>query len=73
MAFASLPLDRAMFSYFIEIPFLSCNSFLHAAAIDFELGFTGASRANATGLARQMGPHSRQAREQILQLRQLYL
>ena len=45
----------------------------HAAAVDFELGFAGASGAYAALLTRQVDPHSGEPREEVLELRQLDL
>jgi hypothetical protein len=66
-------LDRAVFSHPEQITFKAGNAFLNAAAIDFELCFTGPTCANAASLAREVGPHSSQAWKQILQLCELDL
>ena len=44
-----------------------------AAALVAGLAFAWPARADTAGLTRQVGPHPRQARQQILQLRELDL
>src|SRR5256885_6029463 len=73
MTFAPLALNRARFSNGFQLALESRNPFLDTTPVDFQLRFTRAARADAAGLARQVIPHSRQARQQILQLRQLNL
>ena len=73
MSLASLPLDRARFSDRFEFALQSRDPFLHATTVHFQLRFTRAARADATSLSRQVMPHPRQSRQQILQLRQLDL
>src|SRR4051794_30170162 len=73
MALATLALDRANFANAFELPLETRDSFLDAAAVDFELRFTRAPRADAASLPRKVAPHPSQTRQQILQLRQLDL
>src|SRR6266550_181336 len=42
-------------------------------AVGFELGFARSPQADAAADTRQVGPHPRQSRQQILELRQLHL
>ena len=59
-----------------DIEFLAdlLDAFLHAAAVGLELGFAfAAAHADAALLAREMAPVAGQAREQMLELRQLDL
>ena len=73
MPLPALPLDRAHFAHAFELALEPRDSLLHPPPIHFELRFARAARADAAGLARQVVPHPRQPREQILQLRQLDL
>src|SRR5438552_6108185 len=43
------------------------------AAVGFELGFAGSPEADAAADTGEVGPHAREARQQILELRQLDL
>src|SRR4051812_12463988 len=73
MAFAALALDGANFAHAFQLTFEPRDSFLDAAAIYFELGFARSARADAAGLTRKVAPHSSEARQKILQLRELDL
>src|SRR4051794_19223254 len=73
MPLTPLPLNRANFAHAFQLALEPRNPLLDAAAIDFELGFTRPPRPNAAGLTRQVSPHSREPRQQILQLRELDL
>jgi hypothetical protein len=59
MSLPALALHRAMFAHLIEVAFQSRNPLLDTTAIDFELGFTRASRSDATSLAGKVRPHPR--------------
>ena len=73
MTLATLSLDRTRFPNGFKFAFKSRNPFLDATTIDFQLGFTRTSRADAACLPRQVIPHPSQSRQQVLQLRQLDL
>src|SRR5437762_12894628 len=73
MTFAALSLDGARFTYPFQLPLEPCNALLHAAAVNFQLGFTWTARADPARLPRQMMPHPSQARQEIMQLCQLDL
>ena len=62
-----------MLAHFLEVTLQAGNALLHAATVHLELGFAGAPRADAAGLARKVRPHAGQPREKILQLGQLDL
>src|SRR5207302_8875467 len=62
-----------MFAHFAQLALEPRDAFLDAPAIDFELCLTGTPRADAAALPRQVLPHPREARQQILKLRQLDL
>ena len=49
------------------------DALAHAAAVDLELRLAGAPRAHAAAQAREVGPLPRQARQEVLELRQLDL
>src|SRR5574341_2245107 len=49
------------------------NALANAPAVDFQLGFAGAARADPAAQSRQMGPLPGEPRQQILELRQLHL
>ena len=73
MAPPSFALDRAHFAHAFQFPLQFRDPFLHPAAIHFELRFARPARANSARLPRKVRPHSRQTREQILQLREFDL
>src|SRR5438128_8690099 len=73
MTFAALSLHGARFAHGFELALQTRDTFLHATPIDFQLRFTRAARADPAGLARKVVPHAGEARQQILQLRQLDL
>src|SRR5438876_9726663 len=73
MTFAALSLDGARFTYPFQLPREPCNALLHAAAVNFQLGFSWTARAHPARLPRPMTPHPSQARQQILQFFQLGL
>ncbi len=72
---AAAALDRARTLDLLEARVQARQALAQAAAVDFELGLTGAARADtsaragAAGHPRQMGPLARQARLQVAQLR----
>ena len=49
------------------------DALAHAAAVDLELRLAGAPRAHAAAQAREVGPLPREARQEVLELRQLDL
>ena len=59
MTLPPLALNGAMLAHILQIALETRDPFLDAAAIDFELRFTGAARADAAGLAGKVRPHSR--------------
>src|SRR5712664_994978 len=70
---ASLPLIGAMLGDVLQ-PLLERGDLAaDRAAIGFELGFARSPEADTAADTRQVGPHARQARQQILELRQLDL
>jgi hypothetical protein len=73
MAFSSLSLNGSRFPHRFQLAFEPRYSFLHTPAVDFQLRFTRAARADPARLARQVIPHPSEARQKILQLRQLDL
>ena len=73
MAFPALALNRADFANPFQLPLQARNPFLDAAPIHFQLRFPWAAGPDSAGLARKVGPHSGEARQQILQLRELNL
>lgn len=56
-----------------QIPLQPRNALLHPAAVDLELRLARAACTDAAGLPGKVRPHAREAREQVLQLRQLDL
>src|SRR5882724_2959008 len=73
MTFAALPLDGARFAQRFKLALEPGDPFLHATTIDFQLCFTRTAHADSAGLTRKVFPHASQARQKILQLRQLDL
>src|SRR4029453_2429519 len=73
MPFATLSLHGPCFADRFQLPFEPGNPFLYAAAIDFQLRLTRATRPDTAGLPGQVMPHPGKPRQKILQLRQLYL
>jgi hypothetical protein len=73
MAFSPLSLNGSRFPYRFQLALEPRDSFLDAPAVDFQLRFTRAACADAASLARQVMPHPSEARQKILQLRQLDL
>src|SRR5437868_5586998 len=73
MAFSSFPLHRPRSPHRVQLPLQARNSLLHPAAVDFQLRLSRTARADAAGLPREVVPHASEARQQILQLRQLNL
>ena len=68
VTFAALSLDSTRFAHRFQFALESRDSFLHTATIDFQLRLTRTACADASRLARQVMPHSSQARQKILQL-----
>src|SRR5438876_3956588 len=69
----SLPRIGAMFGDVLE-PFLERRDLAaNDAAVGFELCFARPPEPDAAADTRQVGPHARQTRQQILELRQLHL
>jgi hypothetical protein len=56
-----------------ELAFQLCDSLLHASAVHFELRLARSPGADAARLPREVRPHTREPRQQILQLRELDL
>src|SRR5437762_6388815 len=73
MTLASLALDGANLAHAFQFTLEPRDPFLDAATIDFQLRFPRTAGADAASLSRQVTPHSGQARQQILQLRELDL
>src|SRR5436190_496519 len=73
MSFSSLSLNGSRFPHRFQLALEPRDSFLHAPAVDFQLRFTRAACADPAGLARQVMPQSSEARQEILQLRELDL
>jgi hypothetical protein len=73
MAFSPLSLNGSRFPHRFQLALEARDSFLYAAAVDFQLCFTRAACPDSAGLARQVMPHPSEARQKILQLRQLDL
>ncbi len=73
VAQASLALDGAILANVLQIAFEPGDALLHAAAVHLELRFTRAARADAAALAREVRPHAREAREEVLELREFDL
>src|SRR5260370_6534065 len=73
MTITTLAWNGTLLSTRFQLAFKSRNPFLHPTTVDFQLLFTRAPRADAAGLARQVIPHPRQSRQQVLQLGQLDL
>ena len=73
MALAALSLDSACLADRFQFAFQASNPFLHATPIDFQLRFARTTGADSAGLSRQVMPHARQSRQQVLQLRQFNL
>ena len=73
MALAALALHRTNFPHPFEFALQPPDPFLHPPPIDFQLRFARTARADAAALPREVAPHPRQARQQILQLRELDL
>ena len=73
MAFSPLTLNSSRFPHGFQLALEARNSFLHAPAVDFQLRFTRAARADPARLARQVIPHPSEAWQKILQLRELDL
>src|SRR5947207_15346289 len=73
MPLATLSLDRAGLAHRFQLALESGDPLLDTAAIDFQLRFTRTTRANSTGLPRQVMPHPGETRQKILQLSQLDL
>src|SRR5713101_4529365 len=70
---AALPLIGAMLGDVLQ-PLLERGDLAaDRAAVGFELGFARSPEADTAADARQVAPHARQARQQILELRQLDL
>ena len=68
-----LPLIGAMLGHILQ-PLLERRDFAaDDAAVGFELGFAGSAEPDTAADTRQMCPHARQTRQQILELRQLDL
>src|SRR5262249_51326590 len=73
MASSALPLNGSRFPHRFQLALEPRDSFLHAPAVDFQLRFTRPASADATRLSRQVMPHPSEARQKILQLRELDL
>jgi hypothetical protein len=73
MSLATFALYRARLAHCFELSLEPRNSFLHAAAINLQLRFARAARADPSSLPGQVVPHSGKARQKILQLSQLNL
>src|SRR5688572_6125769 len=73
MAFPSLALNIANSPDALQFTLKPRDPFLDAAAINFELGFTGTSCSDSASLPRQVGPHSPQPRAEVLRWGQLDL
>src|SRR5262245_24305125 len=73
MAFSPLSLNRSRFAHRFQLALQPRDPFLHAPAVDFQLRFTRAACADAACLPRQVMPHPSEARQKILQLRELDL
>jgi hypothetical protein len=73
MSLATLALYRARLAHRFELSLEPRYSLLHAAAINFQLCFARAARANPAGLPGQVMPHSGESRQKVLQLSQLNL
>src|SRR4051812_46212379 len=73
MAFSPLSLNRSRLPHRFQLALETRYSFLNAPAVNFQLRFTRTPCANATCLPREVMPHPSQARQKILQLRQLDL
>ena len=58
----------AHFAHFAQVALEARDAFLDAAAVPFALGLARAPRADAAGLAREVGPHAGEARQEIVQL-----
>ena len=73
MSLATFALYRARLTHRFELSLEPRNSFLHTPAINFQLRFPRATRADATRLAGQVMPHPGETRQKILQLGELDL
>src|SRR5215211_1151600 len=73
MAFSPLALDSSRLPHRIQFALEPGDSFLHAAAVGFQLRFTRPACADAARLTRQVMPHPSETRQKILQLRKLDL
>ena len=67
------PFNPPIFSDFRQLPLQPGNFLLHAPAIHFQLRFARAPAADTAPLPREMGPHSGQARQHVVELGQLHL
>ena len=74
IALPRIALGRALAAHDFEVARNVGDAILHPAAVGFQLRFTfTAAHADAALLPRQVAPEPRQARQQMLQLRQLDL
>src|ERR1043166_3445201 len=71
MAFSSLSLDGACFPHRFQLPLEPRDSFLNTTPVDFQLRLTRAACTNPSRLPRQVMPQSGEARQKVLQLREL--
>jgi hypothetical protein len=73
MAAAAGALDGAVFAHLGKFALETADALLDAAAVDLELCFTGAARADAAALAGKVIPHAGEAGKEVLKLRELDL
>ena len=74
VALARAALGRALAAHDLEVARDAVDALLHPAAVGFQLRFAfAAAHADAALLPRQVAPEPRQARQQMLQLRQFDL
>src|SRR6185503_20323577 len=70
---AALPLDAALAHDSLEFALQLGDPLANPTAVDFELRFARAPRSDAAAEPRQVGPQAGEARQEVLELRQLHL
>src|SRR6185503_4978146 len=68
-----LALNRAAALHVGEPLAQNLDAMVDQAAVRLELGFTGSAHADATAEFLEVGPHAREARQHVLELRELHL
>jgi hypothetical protein len=73
MSLPTLTLYGARLTHGFQFAFEPGDPFLHAAAINLQLRLPRPARADPASLTRQVMPHPRETRQEVLQLGQLDL